>query len=119
MATSAIDDALPDCFSDHKDLRAPSIPRKREAVERQKYFGFRGINRGAVGQSYIALEFGTDSCMKCGNDPLLSEPTAKKSIKTWSRMDMFAERQWNIWPLRYPHHVCGYFCFFSHSLLTT
>lgn len=88
-----------------KDLRSASIPRKREAIESQKYFDFRCVKRGDINQaSCFVPDMSAKTPLLRLKPALGKEIIQNAEVKVWTKKDMFNERMNDILPLNVPHH---------------
>ena len=87
-----------------KDLRSPSIPRKRTLKAKQKYLSYRSHHPSTVGQKYLALT--EERPREKGLGWLQSVIPWEDNVceKAWTKQDLWANRLDDIWPLRHPHH---------------
>ncbi|KAJ9610248.1 hypothetical protein H2200_005025 [Cladophialophora chaetospira] len=92
----------------YKDLRSHRRLQNRQAKQSAKYYGYRGVDPAWVNQPYISFPQNNQSlfCAEthASADPLISNG-AEAKISTWTKHDMFLDRETNIWPLDRRHHV--------------
>ncbi|OCT47005.1 hypothetical protein CLCR_02547 [Cladophialophora carrionii] len=113
----------------YRDLRSHRRPQNRHAKQSAKYYGYRGVHPSWVGRPYFDFSSGIQTpeseaateaepksdaawATKYPNlharmDPLLlakARGTAP-TIATWTKRDMWQDREDRIWPLDRRHHV--------------
>lgn len=99
-------------YATHKDIRSMKRSHNRHAKQSAKYYGFRGVDPNWVGQPYDPVwRFAKVQW----NRPELYNPfendgniaTRKLNAKThtYTKRDMWLDREVNIWPLDRQHHV--------------
>lgn len=87
-----------------KDLRSASIQYKRDAERGQKYYHFKAVKLGDVGQAYYTAPDDTTRPFAMGLQVLPAD-LSKAKIEVWTKRSLFTEAQ------RYPgrpqhHHYC-------------
>ena len=89
------------------DLRAPSLTKKRARARAQKYYSFRGVNSGQLGQPHRCL------LDQNGNSNLRPPLPKDAPLEYWTKRRMFLEAQQYPRPPAYHHahvdklHKCG------------
>jgi hypothetical protein len=100
--------------STYRDLRSHKRIRNRLAKQSQKYYGYRGVDPNWVGQDYLALPASWVSRPSwtydypnvwASMDPLVTSEADLLQKQTWTKRDMWQDREQNIWPLDRRHHV--------------
>ncbi|ETI25641.1 hypothetical protein G647_02415 [Cladophialophora carrionii CBS 160.54] len=132
MAPHHLADTVSQCDADtfvyaYRDLRSRRRPQNRHAKQSAKYYGYRGVHPSWVGQPYsdFSTEIQTPDSeaeaapksesawaskypnLHASMDPLLlakARGTAP-TIATWTKRDMWQDREDRIWPLDRRHHV--------------
>jgi len=114
------DGTTEDCPTDcvpHKDIRSLRRSRNRHAKQSAKYYGFRGVDPNWIGQQYdpvwryeqiywwkpfkaLPLEYRPYQDMA---NPVDYRQNSKSH--TYTKRDMWLDRDINIWPLGRRHHV--------------
>src|ERR1700761_3505089 len=95
----------------YKDLRSRRRLRNRQAKQSAKYYGYRGVHPSWIDQPYFDFARTIQSPYWTYNhpniyasmDPLVTGAEAK--VATWTKRDMWLDREYNIWPLDRRHHV--------------
>ncbi|KIX03318.1 uncharacterized protein Z518_06870 [Rhinocladiella mackenziei CBS 650.93] len=93
------------------DLRSHRHALNRVSKQSAKYYGYRGVHPGWVNQPYLALRPDTiasfsDPCPRTAYAscaPTLRHP-AHMHVSTWTKRDMWLDRERGIWPLDRRHH---------------
>ncbi|EXJ57323.1 hypothetical protein A1O7_07670 [Cladophialophora yegresii CBS 114405] len=104
----------------YRDLRSHRRPDNRHAKQSAKYYGYRGVHPSWIGQPYFDITTGSQDPdresewayqypnLHASMDPLLlaeANGTAVPKIATWTKRDMWQDRENGIWPLDRRHHV--------------
>jgi len=85
-----------------KDLRAGSIPSKRVAAEGAKYYYFKGVKRGDVGQSYYVAP---DHSVRHPNwFQILPAYLSEAKVEIWTKRTVFKEAKGYPRPPTHHHH---------------
>ncbi|KIW10387.1 hypothetical protein PV08_11349 [Exophiala spinifera] len=102
----------PDYADQYRDLRSRRHARNRHAKHASKYYGYRGVHPSWVGQPHYSFMLhpstrrslpGEYSSFYQASAPLVSMPQHMK-ISTWTKRDMWLDRDTDIWPLDRQHH---------------
>jgi hypothetical protein len=101
----------------HKDIRSLKRSQNRYAKQSAKYYGFRGVDPNWVGQPYNPvwrfdqIHWNTAARPIAGlynpseNDGNLATCQLSAKSHTYTKKDMWLDRDVNIWPLDRRHHV--------------
>jgi len=96
----------------HRDLRSHSHAVNRQSKQSAKYYGYRGVHPSWIDQAYFSLEpsptipyygpFHSRFYPSCA--PLVAYPGHVR-VSTWTKHDMWMDRDTAIWPLDRRHHT--------------
>lgn len=89
-----------------KDLRSASIPYKRDADQGQKYYYFKAVKLGDVGQAYYTTPDGYSGMTAIGFKVLPADRGEAK-VELWTKRSLFIEAQGYPCPPRHHHHCRG------------
>lgn len=89
-----------------KDLRSASIPHKRDADQGQKYYYFKAVKLGDVGQAYYTASNGTSRLSPIGLEVLPADRSEAK-IDVWTKRSLFVQAQGYPRPPQHHHHCRG------------
>lgn len=112
--TRSFDTFAHDTTPTHLDLRSYKHALKREAKQSAKYYGYRGVHPSWIGQRYHALGPDSDQALTdllsplphifyTSCDPLITMPKHMQ-VATWTKRDMWDDRENDIFPLDRRHH---------------
>ncbi|EXJ75413.1 uncharacterized protein A1O5_02109 [Cladophialophora psammophila CBS 110553] len=93
----------------YKDLRSQRRIRNRLSKQSAKYYGYRGVHSSWVDQQYLSVTrspqpyFYPNLNVFASCAPLVIDATDMK-VSTWTKRDMWLDRDVDIWPLDRRHH---------------
>ncbi|KAH0832566.1 hypothetical protein AYO21_06040 [Fonsecaea monophora] len=92
-----------------KDLRSQKRSKNRLAKQTAKYYGYRCVQPGWIDQEYLSMSglprnpsYPSPSIF-ASSDPLLTD-AANFKVATWTKRDMWLDRDADIWPLDIRRH---------------
>ena len=89
-----------------KDLRSASIPYKRDADQGQKYYYFKAVKRGDLGQAYYTAPDGSSRLTAIGLEMLPADHSEAK-VEVWTKRSLFTQAQGYPRPPRHHRHCRG------------
>ncbi|KIY00001.1 uncharacterized protein Z520_04638 [Fonsecaea multimorphosa CBS 102226] len=89
----------------HRDLRSQRRSRNRLSKQSAKYYGYRGVQPGWIDQEYLTITNAPNSFGFAGSAPLITADAAAVKVATWTKRDMWLDRDVDIWPLDVRHHT--------------
>jgi hypothetical protein len=109
-------------MDEYQDVRSRRRPCNRRAKQSAKYYGYRGVHPSWVNQPYFDFSARIQTPesewayqypnLHASMDPLLlvgsSHATGSSpapTVATWTKRDMWNDRENDIWPLDRRHHV--------------
>jgi len=90
-------------FNFCKDVRSFTHALNRQRKQSQKYYGYRGVKPSWVGQTY----YDQPTSDFWPQQPQITAigKASTPMARVWTKRDMYLERDNNIWPLDFRHHV--------------
>lgn len=98
----------------YRDIRSHHRPANRQSKQSAKYYGYRAVHPSWVDQPYHSLVSGSSVAHSRDFGPFYysvyarCDPTVANAghmaVSTWTKQDMYKDREANIWPLDRRHH---------------
>ncbi|KAI4127348.1 MAG: hypothetical protein LQ347_004640 [Umbilicaria vellea] len=89
-----------------QDLRSASVEYKRDADQGHKYYYFKVVKRGDVGQAYYTAPNATSRFVRIGLEELPADRSEAR-IEVWTKRTLFVQAQGYPRPPQHHHHCRG------------